>query len=165
MTLRCDTTTSTCCSTPANKDFPISEGVTDAGYLTSLATYMLEYINHHELDAFKSLLVENCDSHYQTAVPFPDAMIADSLVQHLANVTVFFTANPNYHIQVQNSAAEVDDILGRAMVFLTSKVRGILGDENVTRETICSSFWKRRADGRWVAIKLDIMRGPGDLAF
>ncbi|KAM3422040.1 hypothetical protein BST61_g2416 [Cercospora zeina] len=65
-------------------------------------------------------------------------------------------ANPEYHIDVVDVSADVDERLGYAIVFCLLSVKG--RPANVRRQSVSVVEWMHR-DGRWQYYNASVMRG------
>lgn len=88
---------------------------------------------------------------------------AVSSKSHFTNVAEYRKENPNYHIEVYNTTAHVNRDTGRAMVWVTLRVRGLPGlPDGASRESVTAIHWKKQAGGLWVLFRTTGLRGPGD---
>jgi len=84
----------------------------------------------------------------------PVACTRDELA---SNIETNHMCQPDYHTEIINVSSSIDEVHGRATVFLHLMVLGLSCGH--TREAIASFHWERR-QGQWLCIKLVAFRGP-----
>ena len=77
--------------------------------------------------------------------------------QHVSNLELHHRCQPDYHTQIVSMSSNVDEVHGRATVFLYIIVLGLVCGHR--REAIASFHWERK-QGRWLCIKHVGFRGP-----
>ena len=117
---------------------------------------------------YSPILSKFCTPDIKIRSGFPETnLIARSLDEHKANLRAFLRANPNYHVEVYNSTVELYQRGGRACVILSTRVSGLFGFADQTRESVNRMLWVRRNDegdggyGYWQMCELASLRGPG----
>ncbi|UJO20465.1 uncharacterized protein CLAFUR5_09920 [Fulvia fulva] len=144
---------------PSMKDMPLPE------YLQAITKAMLEAPNRIPPEANEEILGRHCSTDFKVTAGRPETnLIASNLEQHTRNLKAFIAANPDYHIEVQNTTIQLDDRTGRAVIFCTTRVSGLFGAHGV-RQSVNQVRARRRQDEHWVAYELASLRGPGHLTF
>ena len=148
-----------------NLDIPSMKDMSLSDYLQAISKCMLEAPNRIPPEAYEQIVRQHCSTDFKVTAGRPETnLIASNLEEHMRNLRAFLTANPDYHIEVQNTTVQLDDRIGRAIVFCTTKVSGLFAAEGV-RQSVNQIRVRRRKDGHWIAYELSSLRGPGHLTF
>ncbi|EME41784.1 hypothetical protein DOTSEDRAFT_73998 [Dothistroma septosporum NZE10] len=141
------------------RDLPLPD------YLQETTKRMLEAPMNLTIEAYERIMDQYCTPDFKVTAGDPETnLLASDLDEHKMNFRGFIKANPEYHVQVQDTTLHLDDRIGRAVVFCTTRVSGLFGAEGV-RQSINRVRLKRRSDGTWIAYELSSLRGPGHLTF
>ncbi|KAK4495893.1 hypothetical protein PRZ48_013161 [Zasmidium cellare] len=133
-------------------------------YLRAMGIFCIQMHNHLHPDEIAQIIPTFCSQkfHCQALHPEHASMRATSLKEYLSNVKYFRKKHPNYHVAAKNLTVHLDEELGEATLIATMETHGLLGADDLVRQSVYMGHWRRRKEtGQWYAQKLEIIRGPG----
>ncbi|KXT11638.1 hypothetical protein AC579_54 [Pseudocercospora musae] len=133
-----------------------------ADYLQIMAQRVLEAPNWMSSRDYEIVIRLFCAPIFRVSAGFPETnLIATNVEDHIKNFQAFLRANPKYRVEVRNTSISLDERMGRAIVFMSTKVSGLFASSETTRESVNKVHWKRLSNGRWQSVELSSLRGPG----